>query len=85
MVAEGGINESSGTGKIPMFDEKGVIKWNQKMKIWLMRKKGAHEGLNEAPVLRKNPAPTARMLQEHYRWTKGNNIAFSHIVEKGTI
>jgi hypothetical protein len=30
MAAEGEINEFFGTGKIPMFDEKGVIKWNKR-------------------------------------------------------
>jgi hypothetical protein len=46
-----------------------------------MRKEGAHEGLNDAPVLRVHPPPTARMLDLLDKWTEGNNTAFSHIVE----
>ena len=44
---------------LPIFDSAGVVTWSKKLKMWLMRKKRNHLGLENRPA-----HPTSTRLQQ---------------------
>ena len=58
MVADTETEKSDMTG-LPMFDSTNVVTWSKHLKMWLMRKRRNHLGLENRPVRPPNNAAAA--------------------------
>ena len=83
MVADNEKEKSDMMG-LPMFDSTNVVTWSKRLKMWLMRKRRNHLGLENRPVRPPNNAAAA--VRQEYKealaaWLERKDTCVSAVYE----